>query len=104
MVREMMKQKMPKPVKNCMTKEELNNPEEQFKKGVAKNKNMKGCKMKIINSSKKGLEGQMICPDKSQTFKIKITVINKKEMDTVASGSMFGEVKSKAKWLQAKCK
>ncbi|MBK25670.1 MAG: hypothetical protein CME70_16855 [Halobacteriovorax sp.] len=104
MVKKMMQQNAPKPVKNCMTQEELNDPESHFKKGAAKNKKMKDCKMIITKSTKKKFIGQLKCPDKSTTFSINVTVINKKEMDTVIKGGMFGEIKSKAKWLKADCK
>ncbi len=104
MVKKMMQKNAPKPVKNCMTQEELNDPESHFRKGVAKNKQMKDCKMLITKSTKKKFIGMLKCPDKTKTFNIDVTVINKKEMDTVIKGGMFGEIKSKAKWLTAKCK
>lgn len=105
MVKKMMASKMKtmnKPVQQCLTAEELNDPESHFKK-AQKDKDMKDCEMKVAKSTDKFFQGTYTCPSKNYKVKMKITVKSPKktftEINMPYPGQPNKKITSVGTWL-----
>lgn len=104
MVKKMMAaqmKKMNKPVKQCLTKEQLNNPMHFFKKSS------KDCTLAISKSTKSKFEGEMKCKNGMKNVKIDVVAVNSKKLNTTAIINLPNGSKKKITsvgvWLSAGC-
>lgn len=109
MVKKMMASKMKamnKPQRQCVTADELKDPETHFKKAQQKNKDMKDCTITPFKSSSKFFHGKFSCPKKNYSVEMKITVENPKKTITKAMVPYPGQanktVSSIGTWI-SKC-
>lgn len=110
MMKKMLQAKMKdvnKPVKQCLTTDQINNPEKQFKEALTKNDNMKDCKMLAKKSTSKLFEGNLNCPKSGRNIYIKVIVKNSKHIINDVKMPMGGGapklIQSVGRWISASC-
>lgn len=96
-----------KPVKQCLTIDQIKNPEKQFKEAMTKNKGMKDCKLTAKKSTSKVFEGNLNCPSKGHNIYMKVVVKSSKlihnDVTMPVGAGPARKIKSIGRWLSTKC-
>ncbi|MFT6067966.1 MAG: hypothetical protein ACJAT2_002543 [Bacteriovoracaceae bacterium] len=110
MMKKMLEAKMKdvnKPVKQCLTLDQIKNPEKQFKEALTKNDNMKDCKMLAKKSTDKLFEGNLNCPKSGRNIYIKVVVKSPKHIINDVKMPMGGGspklIQSVGRWISSSC-